>query len=62
MWIRGLIGFLLSVAGVVWILQGVNVLHGSMMSGHAGYAVLGGAALIVGVALVVSARRGNARG
>jgi hypothetical protein len=51
-WIRGLIGVLLSVAGVVWILQGTNVMHGSGMSGHGGFAVLGAVALIIGVTLL----------
>jgi hypothetical protein len=51
-WIRGIIGTLLCLAGVVWILQGVNVLHGSMMSGHGGYAVLGAVALVLGAGLL----------
>ena len=31
------VGALLSVVGVVWILQGANVIHGSSMSGRGGY-------------------------
>ena len=53
MWIRGIIGILLVVVGVVFILQGANVLHGSMMSGHGGYAVLGAVVLLIGAALLV---------
>jgi hypothetical protein len=41
MWIRGLPGLVICALGVVWFLQGVNVLHGSGMSGHHQYAVLG---------------------
>ncbi len=52
MWIRGTIGVILSVVGVVWILQGVNVIHGSGMSGHGGYAVLGAVVLVIGLALL----------
>ncbi|MGB8180411.1 MAG: hypothetical protein WCF63_09620 [Acidimicrobiales bacterium] len=52
MWIRGIIGALLCLAGIVWILQGVNVLHGSMMSGRGGYAVLGAAVLVLGLFLL----------
>jgi protein-S-isoprenylcysteine O-methyltransferase Ste14 len=64
MWIRGIIGILLVVAGVVFILQGANVLHGSMMSGHGGYAVLGAVVLLIGAALLVWTwrRRGAAGG
>jgi Mg2+ and Co2+ transporter CorA len=42
----------LSVAGIVWILQGVNVIHGSGMSGHGGYAALGAVVLVIGLALI----------
>jgi drug/metabolite transporter (DMT)-like permease len=64
MWIRGIIGILLVVAGVVFILQGANVLHGSMMSGHGGYAILGAVVLLIGAALLVWTwrRRGTAGG
>jgi hypothetical protein len=62
-WVRGIIGALLCLAGVVWILQGSNVLHGSMMSGHGGYAVLGAVTLVCGSALVAWAwRRRGASG
>lgn len=53
MWIRSIIGTLLCLAGIVWILQGVNLVHGSMMSGRGGYAVLGAVALMVGASLLV---------
>jgi hypothetical protein len=52
MWIRGIIGAVLIIAGIVWILQGANVMHGSGMSGHGGYAVLGAIVFILGAALV----------
>jgi hypothetical protein len=62
-WIRGIIGTLLCLAGIVWILQGVNVLHGSMMSGRGGYAVLGAVVLVLGVSLLGWAwRRRGAHG
>jgi hypothetical protein len=48
-WTRAIIGVVLSVVGVVWILQGANVVHGSGMSGHSIYAVLGAAVLVLGV-------------
>jgi hypothetical protein len=53
MWTRGVIGIILCLVGAVWIAQGTNVLGDSkMMSGHAGYAVLGGIVAAVGLALL----------
>ncbi len=52
MWIRGIIGVILCLTGIVWILQGVNVLHGSTMSGRGGYAVLGAVVFVLGAALL----------
>ncbi|MGC2486119.1 MAG: hypothetical protein WA359_07745 [Acidimicrobiales bacterium] len=63
MWIRGIIGALLCLTGVVWILRGTNVVRGSMMSGRGGYAMLGAVVFAVGVALLAWAwRRRGARG
>jgi asparagine N-glycosylation enzyme membrane subunit Stt3 len=52
-WIRGIAGVVLCAVGAVWIAQGSGTMHGSGMSGHASFAVLGGAAVIVGLALLV---------
>ena len=52
MWLRGIAGAVLCVVGLVWVLQGVNVLHGSGMSGHGQYAVLGVVTIVVGAALL----------
>jgi drug/metabolite transporter (DMT)-like permease len=61
MWVRGIIGAVLIIVGIVWILQGANVMHGSGMSGHGGYAVLGAIVLILGAALLGWAWRIRAR-
>ncbi len=54
-------GLLLLLVGVVWILQGINVLPGSFMSGRIGYALLGLVVAIVGIVILRrSARRGAA--
>jgi hypothetical protein len=58
--IRGilvLVGAVASLAGLVFILQGVNVMHGSSMSGHGSYAGLGAVLLVIGLGLIVWAWR-----
>jgi hypothetical protein len=47
-----LVGALVALAGLVFLLQGVNVMHGSSMSGHAGYAGLGAIMIAIGAALM----------
>lgn len=52
------VGLLLIAVGVVWFLQGINVLPGSFMSGRSGYAVLGLVGTVVGLVILLrSARR-----
>jgi hypothetical protein len=55
--ILNILGVLLTLVGLVWILQGFNVLLGSMMSGHIQYAILGLVVSIIGIALLVYANR-----
>jgi hypothetical protein len=52
MWIRGIAGVVLCALGALWIAQGSGTMHGGGMSGHASFALLGGAAVIVGLALL----------
>jgi uncharacterized membrane protein HdeD (DUF308 family) len=51
------LGIAICLVGAVWLGQGTNVIHGSFMSGQALWAVIGGAMLVVGAALLVSAWR-----
>ena len=51
------IGSLLALLGIVWFLQGINVLPGSFMTGQMKWAVYGGISFLVGVVLIVLARR-----
>jgi hypothetical protein len=46
---------LLVLAGAIWFLQGINVLPGSFMTGQIRWAVYGGIALAVGIALLLRA-------
>lgn len=53
--ILNVLGILLILGGGVWILQGINVLPGSFMTGQIRWAYYGGIALIGGVGLLVLA-------
>jgi hypothetical protein len=57
MWTRAIIGVVLGLVGVVWIGQGVGVIHGSFMTGEAVWAVLGALALLMGLWLLRAAAR-----
>jgi hypothetical protein len=52
-----IIGVLLTLMGVGWFLQGINVLPGSFMTGQIQWAIYGGLAAAVGIALLVFANR-----
>jgi hypothetical protein len=51
------LGIVLSFTGVVWLLQGLNVLPGSYMTGQTKWAVNGAIALVIGIVLLVASRR-----
>jgi uncharacterized membrane protein HdeD (DUF308 family) len=57
MWARGIGGVVACLIGVLWILQGTDVVHGSGMSGHGLYAVLGVVLVLIGLALLARAWR-----
>ena len=50
-------GGLLIFFGVVWFLQGINILPGSFMTGDLHWAVYGGIAAVGGLILLVRANR-----
>jgi protein-S-isoprenylcysteine O-methyltransferase Ste14 len=56
-WSRGIVGIVLCLVGAVWVAQGTGAMHGSGMSGHGQYAVLGVVAIVVGLALLLWASR-----
>ena len=51
-WIWMVLGVLAVLLGIVWTLQGLNILGGGAMSGHLQFTVLGVIVLLIGVALV----------
>ena len=55
--IRKVLGGLLVLVGVVWILQGINVLPGSFMTGQTKWAVIGAVCLVIGAALLFTPSR-----
>lgn len=50
-WVLVLVGALLILSGVVWTLQGLDVLGGSSMSGSTIWAVIGPVAAVIGAVL-----------
>ncbi len=55
--VLNILGALLILTGIVWILQGFNILLGSMMSGHIQYSILGLVVAVLGIALIVYTNR-----
>jgi LPXTG-motif cell wall-anchored protein len=55
-----IIAVLLILIGVVWFLQGINVISGSMMTGQSQWAIYGGIAAVAGIGLIVFANRKRA--
>ncbi|MEP6960915.1 MAG: hypothetical protein ABI995_02495 [Acidobacteriota bacterium] len=54
-----IVGCTLVVFGIIWFLQGINILPGSFMTGQMQWAVYGGISVVAGVALLLAARRGT---
>ena len=52
MLVRWIVAVVLFVVGAVWILQGVDVLGGSFMTGHGIWAVFGVILIVVAIALL----------
>jgi hypothetical protein len=63
-WIGNIIGVILTLLGILWILQGVNILRTGFMAGQSQWAVIGLVVGIVGIGLLVYVNRrpgGNSR-
>ena len=52
-----MVAVVLIALGVIWILQGINVLPGSFMTGHIEWAYRGGIAAVIGAAFLFAARQ-----
>ena len=55
--VLNIIGVLLIVPGIIFFLQGINVLPGSFMTGQTQWAINGGILIIVGAGLLWFANR-----
>ncbi len=55
--LRVLLGAVMLVAGVVWTLQGLDVISGSAMSGATTWAIIGPIVAGLGVALLIVSLR-----
>ncbi len=47
------VGVVLTIAGVIWALQGFGVIGGSFMSGNSVWAIIGPVVAAVGLAIIV---------
>ena len=47
------VGSLFGLVGIVWFLQGIGLLQGSLMTSQTQWIVIGGIVFLVGVALLV---------
>ena len=50
-WIAIVVGILVLLTGAVWLLQGINILPGSFMTGQTFWAVMGLIFIVVGGAI-----------
>jgi cytochrome c biogenesis factor len=50
-----ILAVLLILVGVLWVLQGINVIGGSMMTGQSQWVIIGGIAFVAGAGLLAFA-------
>ena len=54
---RTIAGTLLIITGGVWLLQGINILPGSFMTGQTKWAIYGAVSLVLGIGLLLVGNR-----
>jgi uncharacterized membrane protein HdeD (DUF308 family) len=55
--VSNIVAVLCVLIGVVWLLQGINVLPGSFMTGQTRWAIYGTLAVVLGIVLLLVANR-----
>jgi hypothetical protein len=56
-----ILGFLLALVGLVWLLQGIGILQGSIMSDQSQWAIIGVVVVVIGAGLLVYNNRRQAQ-
>jgi hypothetical protein len=56
-WIGLVVGILAVAVGVLWTLQGLNIVGGSVMSGNHTFIIVGPLVGLVGLGLIIFSRR-----
>jgi uncharacterized membrane protein HdeD (DUF308 family) len=59
--ILNIVAVLFLVTGLVWILQGINVIPGSFMTGQTKWALYGALSAVIGIALLIRANPRRSR-
>lgn len=52
-----ILGVLVTLVGIIWFLQGIDILGGSSMTGQSVWAVNGSLAFVIGIILLVFVNR-----
>jgi hypothetical protein len=60
-WLKAVVGIVFVAFGVLWTLQGLNLVQGSFMSGQTTWLVIGIVLVLLGVWLLWSLRAGRRR-
>jgi hypothetical protein len=54
---KNFLGIVFVLIGAVWILQGINIIPGSFMTGQMKWAVIGGVMLILGIIMLATGNK-----
>lgn len=54
-WFGRIIGVIFVLVGILWTLQGLNIVHGSVMSGNSTFVIVGPIVAVVGLMLLLLA-------
>lgn len=52
-----ILGLVLMALGVIWFLQGINILPGSFMTGQIQWAIYGGISFVLGLGFFAASKR-----
>jgi uncharacterized integral membrane protein len=56
-WVLIVLGILLLILGVLWVLQGTNLIELGQMAGHRRWIAIGGLCGIIGIVLIIIGAR-----